>query len=243
MSLWKGGGPSASTMVSPNLPMPAREPQRDRSARPALSPPIPVASVRSLPTVGDTTPPAPLLEPRAAALSLIPHGTFVLTAAYAETRGGVIARWVQQVSSNPPLVVVAIEKGQPLSPVIRDARRFALCQLAPDDRVLRRLFEGERVDPIDPFLGMPTQTAPGGPPVPLKAMAWLDCELTRHLDVEGNCELYIGQVHAGGVLHTPPAPTTAIPGRDEPAPAPRGESRPAPNGHVRSPTGKRRPAR
>lgn len=179
-------------------------------------------------------PPRP--DPRLAALALIPHGTFILTAAYGEIRGGLIARWIQQVSGAPPLVVVAIEKGQPLSPIIRDARRFALCQLAPEDRVLRRLFEGERHDPIDPFLGLPSIRAPGGAPIPARAMAWLDCELTRHLDVEGNCELYIGHVHAGGVLHQPAPPVPApIPGRDESAPASRANGRSMGRGPKRMP--------
>jgi flavin reductase (DIM6/NTAB) family NADH-FMN oxidoreductase RutF len=173
----------------------------------APSPPAPVARAADGP------------DPRLAALALIPHGAFVLTAAHGETRGGILARWVQQVSSNPPLVVVAIEKGQPLSPIIRDARRFALCQLAPDDRVLRRMFEADRPDATDLFLGIPTMTAPGGAPVPLKAMCWLDCELTRHLDVEGNCELYIGLVESGGVLHPSAAhdgvASSHVPGRHE----------------------------
>lgn len=169
-------------------------------------------------------------DPRAEALALIPHGSFLLTAAYGEIRGGIVARWIQQVSTAPPLVVVAIEKGQPLSPIIRDARRFVLCQLAPDDRVLRRLFEGERTDTMDPFLGLNCLKAPGGAPVPIRAMAWLDCELTRHLDVEGNCELYIGLVHAGAVIERPPpAVAHPIPGRDEPKSAQRAAKR---NGHA-----------
>lgn len=143
---------------------------------------------------------APATDPRAEALALIPHGHFVLTASYGESHGGVVVRWVQQVSGAPPLVVVAIEKGQPLSPIIRDSRRFVLCQLAPDDRVLLRVFDSGRDDGHDPFLGLPVMRAPSGSPVLLRSRSWLDCELTRHLDVEGNCELYIGAVLAGGVL-------------------------------------------
>ena len=115
------------------------------------------------------------------AMALIPTGLFVLTSSYCETRGGVIVRWVQTVSSTPPLVVVAIEKGQHLSPVIRDSRRFGLCQLAPEDRVLRRLFEpapeasegnrGVRTETVDPFLGLPTKTTAHGIPILLKAQA------------------------------------------------------------------------
>jgi flavin reductase (DIM6/NTAB) family NADH-FMN oxidoreductase RutF len=155
-------------------------------------------------------------------VELIPAGSFVLTASYAETRGGVIARWVQRVSSSPHLVVVAIEKGQPLSPVIRDSRRFGLCQLAPEDRVLMRIFDADRPDApkqpsgvraelIDPFLGLATRTTATGVPILAKSMAWIECELTRHLDVEGNCELYIGLVQDGGVLRAPESLSTELP--------------------------------
>jgi flavin reductase (DIM6/NTAB) family NADH-FMN oxidoreductase RutF len=164
------------------------------------------ATVSVAGTAGAAKPTPALVD----AMALIPAGAFVLTSSYTETRGGVIVRWVQTVSSTPPLVVVAIEKGQPLSPIIRDSRRFGLCQLAPDDRVLRRLFEPQsqdsnrgsqsRSDSLDPFLGLPTKTLASGVPILLKSVAWLECELTRHLDVEGNCELYIGLVHAGDVL-------------------------------------------
>lgn len=173
----------------------------------------------------------------AGAVELIPTGAFVLTSAYGETRAGVIVRWVQRVSSAPHLVVVAIEKGQPLSPIIRDSRRFALCQLAAEDRVLHRIFEperadaprppqGSRFDPVDPFLGLPTRMTATGVPILLKSLAWLECELTRHLDVEGNCELYIGLVHDGGVLRAPDAaPTT-------PAVAGNGHTNGHANGHA-----------
>lgn len=212
--------------------MPAREPTRDGKA--------PSSAQRPEGTQRETTPPRPGFEAapeasggsRADALALIPAGSFILTAAYGESRGGVLARWVQQVSSGPPMVVVAIEKGQPLSPVIRDSRRFALCQLGHEDRVLRRMFEVERRDPLDPFLGLPTKLSPGGAPILLKAMSWLDCELTRHLDVEGNCELYIGLVHSGAVLQVPAAAPLVIPGREAPSPLRAPEANGHANGHL-----------
>lgn len=187
----------------------------------------------------------------AAAVDLIPTGAFVLTAAYGESRGGVIVRWVQRVSSSPHLVVVAIEKGQPLSPVIRDSRRFGLCQLGPEDRVLHRIFEAERadlprhaqtsrMDMVDPFLGLPTRTTAAGVPILAKCQSWLECELTRHLDVEGNCELYIGLVHDGGV-HRPPVAAVETSGASQPVPLGNGHAHHGPV--VPAAAAKPRPAR
>jgi len=165
----------------------------------------------SSPDDGDPT----ARDVRRQALERIPSGEFLLTASFGDYRGATLARWIQQVSSTPPMVMVAIEKGQPLSPIIRDARFFGLCEPRPEDRLLRKTFASERPDG-DPFLALPLRVTGHGVPIPTRVASWLECELVRHLDIEGNCELYVGLVHSAGVHETPaPAPTAPLPGRVE----------------------------
>ena len=38
-----------------------------------------------------------------------------------------------------------------------------------------------------------------GPPVPACGASWMGCELLRHLDIEADCEIYIGRVIESGV--------------------------------------------
>jgi flavin reductase (DIM6/NTAB) family NADH-FMN oxidoreductase RutF len=159
---------------------------------------------------------------RRQALERIPSSDFLLTAGLGDFRGGILARWIQQVSSGPPMVLVAIEKGQPLSPIIRDARFFGLCEPRADDRLLRKLF-AESPDEArpdgDPFVGMPLLLTSHGVPIPRRAASWLECELVRHLDVEGSCELYVGLVHAAGVSEEPTSPVAKpTPGRADSSP-------------------------
>ncbi len=159
---------------------------------------------------------------RRQALERIPCSDFLLTAGLGDYRGGILARWIQQVSATPPMVMIAIEKGQPLSPFIRDARFFGVCEPRSDDRLLRKVF-AENPDESrpegDPFVGMPLIVTAHGVPIPRRSASWLECELVRHLDVEGSCEIYVGLVHAAGVHEEPPTPPAKpIPGRTDSSP-------------------------
>ena len=134
-------------------------------------------------------------------LGQIPSGIFLLTSGYDGKRSGVLVHWVQQCSTNPPMVIVAMAKGLPVEPLIRDSRAFALCQIAEDDRLLLRKFAQPPNAGDDPFETLPTIEGPSGSPIVKRAVAYLDCELVRHIDLETDHALYVGKVQQGGVLN------------------------------------------
>lgn len=135
------------------------------------------------------------------ALGQIPSGLFLLTSGYDGNRSGVLVNWVQQCATKPPMIIVAMAKGLPVEPLIRDSRAFALCQIAEDDRLLLHKFAQPPSPGDDPFVAMPTIEAPSGSPIVKRAVAYLDCELVRHIDLETNHAIYVGQVHQGGILN------------------------------------------
>ena len=136
-----------------------------------------------------------------AALGGIPSGLYVLTAQHEDRRMGMLASWVQQVCFEPPMVCVAVEKGRPIMPLISESRQFAVCQLAADDRVLQRKFAHEADSGEDPFLGFElVQGTLSNLPILSGSLAYLECELACHMDVEGDHDLFVGQVH-GGARH------------------------------------------
>lgn len=141
-------------------------------------------------------------------LEQIPSGLFLLTGAFGDMRGAALVRWVQQVASQPPMLVIAIEKGQPLSPIIRDSRGFALCLIAANDPVCTRLFRQIPEHTQDPMISIPCMKTPSGAPVPLRATAWFDCEIVRHFDIEADHEVYIGCIHHAGRNAVLPSATT-----------------------------------
>ena len=55
-------------------------------------------------------------------LNLVPATSFLLTSAFGELRSGVIVRCVQQVAMHPPMLLVAMEKGQP--PLIESIKKW-----------------------------------------------------------------------------------------------------------------------
>ena len=146
-------------------------------------------------------PACPHLSP---VLSQIPSGLYVLTSAHDDTRSGVLVQWVQQCADNPPMIVVALRKGHPIEPLIRDSRCFALCQLDPEESLLRKKFASIPDHGEDPFISIPTATAPLGSPILERAQSWLECEMLRHLDIECDYEVYIGNVRSGDMLVDPP---------------------------------------
>ena len=133
-------------------------------------------------------------------LNRFPTGGFLLTASHGLSRNGMLVNRVQQASNVPPTLLISVQKGQPLSPLIRDRRAFAVCEIAKGDLLVNRLFETPReLHGDDPFLGLPVIETSLGLPVPRCVASWVECELVRHLDIEADYEIYIGRVVGGGI--------------------------------------------
>jgi flavin reductase (DIM6/NTAB) family NADH-FMN oxidoreductase RutF len=140
-----------------------------------------------------------------AALGRIPSGLWVLTARHEDRRSGILVSWVQQACFQPPMVSVAIAKGRPIMPLISESRHFGLCQIPKGDKVITRKFSGGGDLGEDPFLGFELlPNGVSGVPILAHVMAYLECELTCHMDVEGDHDLFIGQVRAGSYLSGEP---------------------------------------
>jgi len=133
-------------------------------------------------------------------LDAIPSGRFLITSRFGDMRSAAIVRWVQQCAIHPPMIVVAIMKGQALSPIIRDSRNFALCRVMDNDPLVERIFQALPEHGRDPFLGLPHLSTPSMCPVPLRAAWWMDCEMVRHLDIESDHEMFVAGVHHAGRL-------------------------------------------
>ena len=137
-------------------------------------------------------------------LNRLPENMFLLTAAHGVARNGILVSRVQHASNTPPTVVISVTKGQPLTPLIRDSRSFALCELGQGELFLSSRFNiNPEVNGEDPFLGLSITETPSGLPVPMSVDSWLECELIRHLDIEADHELYVGRVVYGGTHQHP----------------------------------------
>lgn len=137
-----------------------------------------------------------------AVLERVPWATWVMTSAYDGQRSGVVVRWVQRCATEPVLVSVSVEKCHAMETLIRDSRGFALNLVDETDRLLLRKFDGYTPpdEHSDRFDALPVMTWSSGSPILKRAIAAVDCEVVRHLDLESDCELFIGQVLMAKVI-------------------------------------------
>lgn len=130
------------------------------------------------------------------ALGMFPRGLYLLTSRFEHKRAGQFVEFVQPCSHEPLMICVAARKGHSVEPLIRDSRCFAVCRVDPDDKLLHRKFDSARTPDSagDPFDSLEVERLATGAPVLRRAMAVLDCEVSLHLDLEADHELYIGVV-------------------------------------------------
>lgn len=137
------------------------------------------------------------------AIGRIPSGLFILSARYEDQVTGILASWVQQVSFEPPMISVAVQKGRPIMPLISESRQFGLSQLPAGEKMMIRKFSSGVDLSEDPFLGFElvhdTQLES---PILAHALSYMECELVCHMDVEGDHDLFVGQVKGGALLGT-----------------------------------------
>ena len=72
------------------------------------------------------TPESPVTDVRNDALRLLSNGLYVLTACLSDTVHAATVSWVSQVSFQPPLVMVALQRNSHLAHAVRKAHRFAI---------------------------------------------------------------------------------------------------------------------
>ncbi len=119
---------------------------------------------------------------------------FVMTSAFENDRAAILVEWLQQCAMTPPMICVAVRKGRPIEPIIRDSHAFALCEIAEHDLTLDRMIRRACEHDDDILESLPYETLRTGSPCIMRAGRVFDCEVIRHVDFEADYELYIAQV-------------------------------------------------
>ncbi len=139
------------------------------------------------------------------ALGKIPSGLAIVTAQHGSERTGFLASWFQQVSFDPPLVMVCVKAGRPIESLIEGSGHFALNFLEEGDFASLKRY-GKGFEPgQDPWAGTPKDLLDGPiAPVFAKGFAFLVLKHTRTLDAGGDHLIHIGEV-VSGQLQNPEA--------------------------------------
>jgi flavin reductase (DIM6/NTAB) family NADH-FMN oxidoreductase RutF len=129
----------------------------------------------------------------------MPSGLYVVGSRAGERRNGMTLNWATQLSFDPKLVGVAVEKQAVTHELIAEGGAFAISVVDRDDRAIVRKF----TKPVEVDLeastlnGIPFHDGPSGAPVLDQAVAWVDCRVRQAVDV-GDHTLFVGEVIAAG---------------------------------------------
>jgi flavin reductase (DIM6/NTAB) family NADH-FMN oxidoreductase RutF len=129
----------------------------------------------------------------------LPYGLYVVGSRAGERRNGMTLNWATQVSFDPKLVGIGVEKPAFTHELITDGGVFSLCTIDREDRAIVRKF----TKPVE--VDMEAMTLNGfefregvtGAPILSQAVAWLDCEVRQAVEV-GNHTFFIGEVMDSG---------------------------------------------
>jgi flavin reductase (DIM6/NTAB) family NADH-FMN oxidoreductase RutF len=125
----------------------------------------------------------------------MPYGLYILGSRFGSEYNGMTLNWATQVSFNPKLVAVSVEKEAYTHRLVSEGGVFSLNLVARDDRAVVRKFtkpvhvdiEAKQMNGFDFWIGV------SGAPILRLAVAYLDCRVVRAVDVGGHT-LFIGEV-------------------------------------------------
>jgi flavin reductase (DIM6/NTAB) family NADH-FMN oxidoreductase RutF len=121
-------------------------------------------------------------------------GVAVLTTLDGEAPQGITVNALASVSLEPPLVMVAIDRGRFIVPALEADGRYVVNILGEDAEDLSDCFAGADVTPgRDAFCGAGWHPGREGLPILDVAIAWLSCTVVQRFDA-GDHAIYVGRV-------------------------------------------------
>ena len=129
----------------------------------------------------------------------MPYGLYVLGSRAGDRRNGMTMNWVSQVSFEPKLLGVGIEKSALTHELVTESGAFVLNTVSREDRsIVRKFTKPVEVDEAANTLnGFPFHDGVTGAPILDQAPAFIECEVRHPVEV-GNHTFFIGEVVACG---------------------------------------------
>ncbi len=131
----------------------------------------------------------------------LPYGLYVVGSRSGDRLNGMTLNWATQVSFDPKLLAISVEKEAFTHELISEGKAFSLNIVDREDRAIVRKF----VKPVEVDLqartlnGFPFHTRKTGCPILDQAVAFLDCTLWKAVPA-GTHTLFIGEVVDCGFL-------------------------------------------
>jgi flavin reductase (DIM6/NTAB) family NADH-FMN oxidoreductase RutF len=153
------------------------------------------------------------LDPIVEALEQMPYGLYIIGSRGSDNINGMMADWVMQVSFNPRVVAVSLERNSTTLRNLRETGKFTVnmlgagqrqlavrfCQPRQASKIVGRSEEASAVI-YDKMAGVPyREGAQTSCPILDEGMAYLECQVNQIVEA-GDHALVLGLVLAGAVL-------------------------------------------
>ena len=128
-----------------------------------------------------------------------PSGLYVIGSRHGDRRNGMTANWVTQVSFDPKLMAVSVEKEAVTHELIAAGGVFTVNVVDREDRaIVRKFTKPVEVDEANHTLNeFPYHDGRTGAPILDQALAFVECEVRQQVDVGGST-LFVGEVVEAG---------------------------------------------
>jgi flavin reductase (DIM6/NTAB) family NADH-FMN oxidoreductase RutF len=125
----------------------------------------------------------------------LPSGLYVVGSRAGERRNLMTLNWATQVSFEPKLIGIGVEKTAVTHRLIVEGGSFTLNTVARDDRaIVRKFTKPVEYDAAEGTLnGFAFHDGPTGAPVLDRAAAWIDCAVRTPVDCGGHT-FFIGEI-------------------------------------------------
>ena len=129
----------------------------------------------------------------------MPSGLYVIGSRHGDRMNAMTANWVSQLSFDPKVVGVSVERTALTHELIQAGGVFTVNLIDREDRaIVRKFTKPVEVDGEARTLnGFAFHQAPGGAPVLDTAVAWIDCRVSEMLPLGGST-LFVGEVTDAG---------------------------------------------
>lgn len=131
----------------------------------------------------------------------LPYGLYIVGSHFEDRTNGMTLNWATQLSFDPKLIGIGVEKPAVTHELIERSGVFTLCTVARADRAIIRKF----TKPVDVDRSAMTLNGFGfhdgvtGAPILDQSVAYLECEV-REAPSYGNHTFFVGEVVASGFL-------------------------------------------
>ena len=129
----------------------------------------------------------------------MPTGLYVVGSRAGERRNGMTLNWATQLSFEPKLVAVSVEKEAFTCELITAGGVFSLCVIDREDRaIVRKFTKPVEVDVAGGTLnGFAFHDGSTGAPVLDQSASWIECRVRQSLEL-GSHTLFLGEVVDAG---------------------------------------------